>query len=69
MLPRPADRLPLYLLERAATRTAAEVWLSVDRIILAGSHTHAGAGNYFGNTLYDGWAQAVEGFDAGRGRG
>ncbi len=41
-----------YLLHQAASLTA-EAGIAAPQLILAGTHTHAGPGNYFGNTLYD----------------
>lgn len=52
-----------YLLEVVASKTVKSCGLSVDRLVLAGTHTHKAPGNFFGNTLYDGFAQASPGFD------
>jgi len=53
-----------YLLERTAARTAATVGIGVDRLILAGTHTHTAPGNFFGAGLFDQMAQKGLGFDA-----
>src|SRR5579872_5687701 len=43
-----------YLLHKAAVDTASgAAGIGAAQLILAGTHTHAGPGNYFGNTLYD----------------
>lgn len=43
-----------YLLYKAAEYTSAgAAGIGAAQLILAGTHTHAGPGNYFGNTLYD----------------
>lgn len=43
-----------YLLHRVAADTStAAAGIGAPQLILAGTHTHAGPGNYFGNTLYD----------------
>ena len=43
-----------YLLHRAAADTSTgAAGIGAPQLILAGTHTHAGPGNYFGNTLYD----------------
>jgi neutral ceramidase len=53
-----------YLLERVAQRTARTAGLGVDRLILAGTHTHTAPGNYYGAALFDQMAQKGMGFDA-----
>jgi neutral ceramidase len=52
-----------YLLERAAADTAAVSGITVDRLILAGTHTHTAPGHFYGNDLYDAFAQCQPGFD------
>ena len=52
-----------YLLEEIARRTAATCGITVDQLVLAGSHTHNGPGRIYGNTLYDTFAQRRSGFD------
>jgi len=52
-----------YLLERAASYTAPVSGIAVDRLILAGTHTHTGPGQFYGNSLYDTFAQCEPGFD------
>jgi neutral ceramidase len=43
-----------YLLHQAAAYTSTgAAGIGPSQLILAGTHTHAGPGNYFGNTLYD----------------
>jgi hypothetical protein len=43
-----------YLLHQAAAYTSTgAAGIGAPQLILAGTHTHAGPGNYFGNTLYD----------------
>jgi neutral ceramidase len=43
-----------YLLHKAASYTSIEPFkIDASHLILAGTHTHAGPGRYFGNTLYD----------------
>ena len=43
-----------YLLHQVAAYTATgPSQIGASQLILAGTHTHAGPGNYFGNTLYD----------------
>lgn len=54
-----------YLLEKTASMTAATCGISVERLILAGTHTHTGPGQFYGNSLYDQFAQAQPGFDRG----
>jgi neutral ceramidase len=54
-----------YLLERTASSTAALSGISVDRLILAGTHTHTAPGHFYGNDLYDAFAQCQPGFDLG----
>lgn len=52
-----------YLLEKVASVTAVSCGLSVDRVVLAGTHTHKAPGNFFGNGLYDALGQCAVGFD------
>jgi neutral ceramidase len=52
-----------YLLEKTASMTATTCGISVDRLLLAGTHTHTGPGQFYGNSLYDQFAQAQPGFD------
>ncbi len=52
------------LLEKIAARTRATCGLSVDRILLHGTHTHTGPSWFYGNSLYDSFA-AKAGFDEG----
>jgi neutral ceramidase len=54
-----------YVLEQTAAQTAAASGVSVDRLIVAGTHTHTGPGQFFGNSLYDTFAQCQPGFDQG----
>lgn len=54
-----------YLLERVALETAPACGISVDRLLLAGTHTHTAPGNFYGNTLFDSTAQRSMGFDQG----
>jgi neutral ceramidase len=41
------------LLEKVAQRTGPSAGISVDRLLLAGTHTHNGPGGFYGNALYD----------------
>ena len=50
------------LLEKIAGRTRETCGLSVDRILLHGTHTHTGPSWFYGNSLYDFFA-AKAGFD------
>ncbi|MBX3458596.1 MAG: neutral/alkaline non-lysosomal ceramidase N-terminal domain-containing protein [Planctomycetes bacterium] len=52
-----------YLLAKVAQKTRATCGLSVDCIVLAGTHTHKAPGNYYGNPLYDALGQNSIGFD------
>lgn len=52
-----------YLLEKIASLTSASCGISVDRLILVGTHTHTGPGHVFGNATYDHLAQCQSGFD------
>lgn len=54
-----------YLLEKTASITANTCGVSVDRLLLAGTHTHTGPGHFYGNSLYDRFAQVQSGFDKG----
>ncbi len=54
-----------FLLERTALETATTCGITTDRLILAGTHTHTGPGNFYGNTLYDTTGQVAQGFDEG----
>jgi len=45
-----------------ASITLPRCGISVDRLILTGTHTHHGPGHFFGNTLYDAFAQKKPGF-------
>lgn len=54
-----------FLLERTAVETATTCGITADRLILAGTHTHTGPGNFYGNTLYDTTGQVAQGFDEG----
>jgi len=54
-----------YLLERVAARTAGVSGITVDRLLLSGTHTHTGPGWIYGNSLYDTFAQSRPGFDRG----
>jgi len=54
-----------YLLEKTASITANTCGISVDRLLLAGTHTHSGPGHFYGNSLYDQFAQVQSGFDKG----
>lgn len=54
-----------YLLERTALETAPSCGISVDRLVLAGTHTHTAPGNFYGNTLFDSTTQGAMGFDCG----
>lgn len=54
-----------YLLEKVASLTAPACGISVDRLLLTGSHTHTAPGNYFGDSFYDIFAQLGSGFDVG----
>jgi neutral ceramidase len=51
-----------YVLEKTATLTAAGSGIPIDRLVLLGTHTHTAPGGYFGNSLYDGFAQSQSGF-------
>jgi len=52
-----------YLLHKAAVGTSVS-GIDASNLILAGTHTHAGPGRYFGNTLYDTIVQNdLSGFD------
>ncbi|HEX9794421.1 MAG TPA: neutral/alkaline non-lysosomal ceramidase N-terminal domain-containing protein [Planctomycetota bacterium] len=53
------------LLEKIAERTARADQIGVERILLSGTHTHAGPGWFYGNSLYDTFAAEKAGFDAG----
>ena len=48
-----------YVLERTASFTAGTLGLSVDRLIMAGTHTHTGPGQFYGNSLYDTFADGL----------
>ena len=52
-----------YLAEHAAARLAKTCGLGVDRLYLAGTHTHSGPGHVYGNTLFDGMTAAGRGLD------
>ncbi len=52
-----------YVLETVAARVGPSCGISVDRLVLCGTHTHTGPGNLYGNSLYDSMAQATQGFD------
>lgn len=51
-----------YLLEKAASIAGPVSGISVDRLILAGTHTHLAPGNAYGSSLYDALAQSESGF-------
>jgi len=51
-----------YLLEQVAFFTA-DFGVSVDRLLLVGTHAHTGPGQYYGNSLYDVFSQVEPGFD------
>ncbi|MBI5368795.1 MAG: neutral/alkaline non-lysosomal ceramidase N-terminal domain-containing protein [Planctomycetes bacterium] len=53
-----------YLLEKTASLTADTAGISVDRLILAGTHTHTAPGGFHGSSLYNEFAAARAGFDA-----
>lgn len=42
-----------YLTELVAREIAPELGIGIDRLFLAGTHTHSGPGHVYGNTLYD----------------
>ena len=52
-----------YVLERAACFTAPACGISVERLLLAGTHTHTAPGHFYGNPLFDTFAQSQSGFD------
>ncbi|MES2638153.1 MAG: neutral/alkaline non-lysosomal ceramidase N-terminal domain-containing protein [Myxococcota bacterium] len=53
-----------YLHERVAALTRrASCGLDVHQVVLLGTHTHNGPGNFYGNTLYDLLCQSKPGFD------
>ncbi|MEP7124454.1 MAG: neutral/alkaline non-lysosomal ceramidase N-terminal domain-containing protein [Byssovorax sp.] len=52
-----------YLAELVAAETAGELGIGIDRLFLAGSHTHSGPGHVYGNTLYDKMAAGGHGLD------
>ena len=52
-----------YLAELAAARLAASCGVGIDRLFLAGTHTHSGPGHIYGNTLFDGMTAAGRGLD------
>jgi neutral ceramidase len=52
-----------YLHEAAANRTGPSCGVSVDRLVLCGTHTHTGPGNLYGNNLYDTFTQKRAGLD------
>jgi hypothetical protein len=52
-----------YLLYKTASMTSTgSSGIDHANLILAGTHTHAGPGRYFGNTLYDAIVQSQSGF-------
>ncbi len=53
------------LLEKVAALTARSRGLTVNRLVLAGTHTHTGPGWFYGNSLYDTFAAFQPGFDDG----
>ena len=52
-----------FLVEKVAARVGPSVGIGVDRLLLCGTHTHHGPGNFYGNTLYDALAQKRPGID------
>jgi neutral ceramidase len=54
-----------YLLERTAALAAVACGISVDRLVLCGTHTHTAPGHFYGDGLYDRFAACDAGFDAG----
>jgi neutral ceramidase len=46
-----------YLSEKVSSLTAASCGLSIDRVMLCGTHTHTGPGQFYGNSFYDVFAQ------------
>lgn len=53
-----------YLVEYVAAAVGPRTGLTVDRIFLSCSHTHAAPGGYFGSGYYDRLASTTRGFDA-----
>ena len=54
-----------YLLEKIAVRTAGVSGVSVDRLVLCGTHTHTAPGGFYGNALYDFFSAPEPGFHPG----
>lgn len=52
-----------YLLEKTASLAEPRCGISVDRLLLGGTHTHTAPGHFYGNSLYDTFAQKHAGFD------
>jgi neutral ceramidase len=52
-----------YLAELVANELGPEIGIGIDRLFLAGTHTHSGPGHVYGNTLYDRMAAGGEGLD------
>jgi neutral ceramidase len=52
------------LLHRQVAQTIAqETGITVDRLLLGATHTHAGPGGYFGEVYYNHWGSNAPGFD------
>jgi neutral ceramidase len=54
-----------YVAELVARETGPELGIGIDRLFLAGSHTHSGPGHVYGNTLYDRMTAGGQGLDRG----
>jgi neutral ceramidase len=52
-----------YLAELVAREIGPELGIGIDRLFLAGTHTHSGPGHVYGNTLYDRMAAGGQGLD------
>lgn len=52
-----------YLAELAGNLLAPDTGIGVDRLFLAGTHTHSGPGCIYGNTLYDRMTAPGDGLD------
>ncbi|MBW2256872.1 MAG: hypothetical protein JRI25_20075, partial [Deltaproteobacteria bacterium] len=52
-----------YLVERLASLVAPSTGLTIDRIVLAASHTHGGPGHIYGGRHFDAMVANGKGFD------